>query len=1299
MVRLVKVDIDDLRMLAAMTIARYVPRRVARFCEGPRLRAEARPLDEPTETFEGAILFADIKGFTPLTERLARQGPAGAEELAGILNAYFGRLIGAIEAAGGDVLTIAGDAVLALWVWPDLAEAVQDAARAALELQASLADYSPAPDLELATRIALGAGTLQGEHVGLGTDRSCYLVSGSSLEQMTRVDHVISAGQVGVSAEVWSLLGERARGEACGAAVFRLDGLAADPPPNPVREGPPLIAAAVGPYLIETLRSRLEAGQDTWLAELRRLTVMFVNLGGGEAKTGLGQTFALIQKVFDKHGVGIYQFLVDDKGTVLVGVLGLPPWTHDKDAAHGLNAAVALLEALRDEGLQGSIGLASGRVFCGTVGTETRREFTIVGDTMNMSARLMQAAGAGHILCDQTTARLAAPALTCESLPPIAVKGKASKVPVFRPVAPRSGEVSAAPSVVPLVGRNRERSAFSEALQNLEAGVGSVVIVESDPGMGKSVLLDDLRAQARSRGVAMVSSSAVPEGQTTPYHAWRGVIAGLLQMDPLADLAEQQRSVVAQLSDFRDRTPLLNDVLGWDLPETPLTNGLEGRERASATCELLTAFFIRAAKDRSYLLLLDDVQWFDNASWDLLWALCKNAKNMHPCCLALGSRPWRREAPPVYASVQGLPIVRRFVLNGLDEADVAELLAQLLGKAAPAELTAFVVARAAGNPFFVGELLRELQDRGALRDGWFSPPHGLVLPDTLEGILTSRIDRLAAEPALTLKTASVIGRSFTVRMLTDLHPIPSDRASVPEHLQILSGWDLAHPEATKAAWIFKHVITQEVAYNLLPFDRRRYLHQGVATWLEQTYAPELGPWAAELAHHWVAAERPDRAAPYRARAGELAVRAGQWREGIVHLVQAHRDAHTERLLGEATLGLGDVSASLLHFSESVALLGHARPKSRASLLGSLLAQVFKQALCWLRRPSPATGPNRAPLRDAALAAERLTQLCFHDQDLPGSLYWTLAGLSWSERLGPSPELARACGLAGVAAGILQLSRLADHYGRRGLAIARQLNDPSSVGFVSLVVGLERTASGRLQEATVALEEAVAIFRSQGQRRRWEEAAASLAGAYRHQGRIEQADALYRETYSSSLQTENVQARAWGLAGALEASLARGTPTDLLEESGVWFANEQLGRMDRIALAGAVAHAHLLRDDLAEAARWAREVRQLAAISQPTGFVSYTGYAGAAEAMLTCWAQGQAGWDEARLALRDLQSFASVFPLAGARLWLLRGELESRRGHPREAERAWRRSLQEARSLGMPWEQARASRALAAYPFF
>ena len=307
----------------------YVPRIASDF-----LLEGDEPLNQPhQELCECALFFADISGFTALTERLAERGPEGVETLTGILNDYFGRLVDEIEAQGGDVVKFAGDALLAIWPTSDkqsLREAVRVATQCALRVQGTLKDYRAADGERLSMKVAIGAGKVQAFHIGGVFGRWEFAIAGDPVSQVKAVNAACEPGDVGISSAAMAIVADTLRCAPLNSRCHRIDAALGQV------DVPDVLRRTVAESQIKQLKShipaaihqRLEAGQSVWLAELRRITVLFVNLPTLTDNTPIQEANramrALQTALYSQEG-SVNKLSVDDKGVSLIGALGLPP--------------------------------------------------------------------------------------------------------------------------------------------------------------------------------------------------------------------------------------------------------------------------------------------------------------------------------------------------------------------------------------------------------------------------------------------------------------------------------------------------------------------------------------------------------------------------------------------------------------------------------------------------------------------------------------------------------------------------------------------------------------------------------------------------------------------------------------------------------------------------------------------------------------------------------------------------------------------------------------------------------------
>jgi len=962
-------------------LASYVPKSLLQ-----RIAVNSEILQTPLqEHLKAAVLFTDISGFTALTERLAQRGPDGAEELTKHLNAYFGQLIELISDRGGDIIKFAGDAMLAIWPATDesLVSATYHAAECSLAILEKLSHYV-AGDVNLTLHIGIAAGDLMSLHVGGVNGFWEYLVAGQPLGQMALAEVQAKSGEACISPEAWALIQNYYEGTLRESGVVRLnefkkgteeqfrsdfrveeenllipgqlDNSSSQSPfsnPNSPILMPEMVKVLRG-YISPGILVRLDAGQSQWLSELRRVTVLFIGLPPVKDLTSVAlkqiqSCTQIIQSVLFQYEGTLRKVMMDDKGLVAIAAFGLPPISHEDDSVRGVQAALAIQNQLQKLGFNAKIGITTGRVYCGTVGSESRREYTILGDVVNLSARLMQAA-TNEILCDEATYHEAKKSLHFESLEPIRVKGKAQQIKIYRP----TGQVTAGKYnrqtleyQSQIVGRANERSQLALQLQAfLENKISSVVIISGEPGIGKSRLVEDFIAAARGKKAGILFGYADAIEKSTPYYVWRKVFSQVFNLDledtnnletpqqknlPITNNQQKVLDYLAQNRELLELAPLLNLVLPLDLPETEVTASLSGKERADQTNKFLAGILQISAQESLKILVLEDAHWLDSASWTLALQV---SQEVEPLLLVISTRPLTEQPPEDYLQLVRSPQTQHLQLQVLDPSDTLQLVCQRLGvETLPLSVANLIAQKAQGNPFFSEEIAYALRDAGliVMRDGRCYLPPGvsdldnLNLPDTVQGVITSRIDRLSPSLQLTLKVASAIGRAFDFEILQEIHPIEADKEQLTDYLKQLAVFDLTPlmtPEP-ELAYIFKHIITQEVSYNLMLFAQRRSLHQLVAEWYEQHYAKEIPEYYEILAYHYEQAEIREKALDYLLKAGQKAQQAYVNPEALSHYNRALTvcehlgDAVDSNTLITIYAGVGQVHFLLSDFQPSI----------------------------------------------------------------------------------------------------------------------------------------------------------------------------------------------------------------------------------------------------------------------------------------------------------------------------------------------------------------------------------------------
>ena len=1087
------------------------PHALAAFLPGSLVRAlqedTSRPRAGARSEQQGAVLFADLTGFTAVAETLEHSGPSGAERLRGILDAFFSRLIDTLLAHGGDVLRFAGDAVVALWpAEPDggLARAVQLAAQSARAAQALIDGSEPVDGVRLRLKVGIGAGTVQLSDVGGEKGRWDFLASGEPLLEMAQAQNAALPGEIILGPRAWPLL-ESAQGEPRGAAGWKLLGMEPVPLPDvrPLEAVPPTLEPALCSYLPRVVTHRLEAGHGQWLSEFRTVTVMFINLGApgfasGQRPEALQRALSTLQSVLFRYGGSANQVVVDDKGVVMVAAFGLPPLSHEDDAARAAQTALDLRGALKAQGVPYRLGLATGRVFCGTTGGTTRREYVMVGHTVNLAARLMQAA-VDDVLCDATTLRLASSRLRFETLAPLKMKGITHPVPVYRPEQGTESTGAPAAQGTRLVGRQEERAKLTSAVRALaERGVGGTVLLEGEAGIGKSVLVGELLEQARAAGLSTALGLGTAVEGSPVWHAWRPVLSRLLGLEGLPDDAARTARLLERLSAWPEQetwAPLLNGVLPVELPENEGVRHLTAALRGATTRELLVQLLGDCAHERPRLVVLDDAHWMDSASWELALAVQRRVKRL---LLVISTRLPGEPAPTEYRQLRDSPGTEYLPLGRMSYEDVLALVRQRLGvRTLPAQAATFIRDRAEGHPLFSEELACALRDagylvieRGECRLAARSVEKmALELPGTIQGLITSRIDRLTQQQQLTLKVASVLGRAFSFELLHAVHPVETDRPTLPQQLAELERLDLVQREESGSGpvYAFKHVLIQEAAYHLMAFSQRRELHRAVALLHEREQEERGEQLQPLLAHHWRMAEQPERALEHLERAAEAAVSRGAHAETVALLKRALelaasgtepvdelRKARWTVRLGAAYHALGETEHSLRHCDSALLLLGQTRPGTRLGWSGRLAWEVLRHAghmLLGRWLPAPRSEAERERLTLAASIFSTLSVQTFYADRLLEHFTANFVAVNLAEAARDFSTATVAYNSLGYMAGLGRMDGLAHRYFRRA-SVPAEARSPHT----DIVEGAWHLTFGRWEEGLRLAEQGIATAR-------------------------------------------------------------------------------------------------------------------------------------------------------------------------------------------------------------------------------
>jgi class 3 adenylate cyclase/tetratricopeptide (TPR) repeat protein len=1299
--------------------------------------AEGRPAaQDESSPLLAAAFFADLAGFTAMADRLAEQGSQGPEQLTEVLDHVFGALIDRVLQHGGDVVRFAGDAILVLWRAADaegLPAAVASAAACALQALATPLEHPYLPGVSLRLRIGINAGPLRMVRVGGLLDRYEFVVTGQALRGMGLAAEHAQPGQALVAAEAWELLQGRVQGRRAGPGLFLLEALRVAPPASgsAVRSRFDGVSElAVRPFIPGAVRHRFDAGMSIFLAELRPLSVIFVNLPVAEGRPPpdralLQQFVHLGQRELYRYEGAVDKLLMDDKGCTLLASFGLSPLAHEDDAERALRAALGIHAHLRVRGVSHRIGVATGRVYAGAYGHPQRREYSILGDTVNLAARLMQQAH-DQVLCDEATRRAAGARVEFEALEPARVKGKRQPVARYRPVRALDSAAHTLPQGVragapELVGRRPEIEALEAALRALiDQGQGGLLVLQGEAGIGKSALVAWLLARASELGVQPRFGSGDAIERSAAYRAWRPIIAALAGFTDAAALDEASAHVLEAVGDHpwaESWAPLLNAVLPLDLPENEVTVAMTGPVRGENTRDLLVHLLRGVTAQEPLLIVLEDAHWMDPASLSLLAAV---QRRVGSALLVLATRPIPDDPPPELAAMMAPEAGGRCLeLQGLGPAEVHELAARALGvDELPEALHALLLERAEGNPLYTGELVGSLEALGALRrDGRHLRLDGegleqLRLPDTVQGAVTSRLDRLDPHQQLTLKVASVVGRSFPYQVTHDVHPVRTERGRVEGHLRISVRQGLLSLEVPdpSSVYRFQHSVTQQVAYDLLAHAQRRQIHSAVARWYEHAPSDDDAGQLARLAYHWQRAGDDAKTLYYCTRAGEHAAARGATKEAIDFLRAAvrlmersqqrkgrsadwlHR-VRTRRRLGEAYASVSESRLALEQLLAALRELGRPFPSSRTGRSARAAVELSRLVfgLVWpssLRRPL--RGERRELVEELARVEARVADELFALTDLLGMALASLGAINHAERMGFYEPAVHAYNAIGYVLGVMGLRGL----GERFLSRART-GDALAVCNGHYARGLWLLGDACFDDSEAEIRAGLEHARAVGDPAAIATGISCLGTRFELVGDYAGALRLWRELLHVADRMADERHELWATTSIGGSLCMRGQVQDGLD----WMRRRedllaQEDRMTAVGFHGQRAQVFLRAGELALARESAELTHQYVRETGAHIFTHIKGLTGLCETTLALWELGLARGSvdpalprSARGACRFFDRYAKRFPVGRPRATRFAGTAAWLAGKPGKARRLWSQAVRRARSLGMDYDEA------------
>ncbi|MGD2078034.1 MAG: adenylate/guanylate cyclase domain-containing protein, partial [Chloroflexota bacterium] len=843
-------------------------------------------------------------------------------------------------------------------------------------------------------------------------------------------------------------------------------------------------------YIPRGLMAKLEAARDGGLMEGERriVTILFCDVQGSTAAAS-----SLDPEEWSEIINGAFQHMIEPvyryEGTVarlmgdgLLAFFGAPI-AHEDDPQRAILAGLDILEAIgryRQEvqrrwglALDVRVGINTGLVVVGAVGSDLRMEYTALGDAINMAARMEQTAVPGTVQVAEATYKLVAPLFDFDVLEAVQVKGKAEPVPAYRALGAKAqpGSLRGIENLAaPLIGRQEQLATLQNALEELCQGTGRIISVIGEAGLGKTRLISELQHYLDaepSLDARWFQGHSFSYETNTPYAPFVDLFESYFELEAEASDAAQIDQIKARIDGLMPgQGPAMAAfvatmlALHLDTDDAERVEYLQPPQLRGMIFASVRAVIESQLANGPLVLFLDDLHWADPTSLALLESLLPLV-NSAPLMVITAFRPRRHEPSWRYHEAADREFHHRYQvisLSPLDQGQSRELVASLLEiEDLPEHVRQKILDKSEGNPLFVEEIIRSLLDANLIireNGHWRATQEirDVTIPNTLVGIISARLDRLDEDCRQLAQAAAVLGRDFAIAPLQDVDgrsPEMMEPAIVDlQKREII----LEKSRLPARTYTFRHALTQQVAYDSILLSNRRELHRRAAESLIRRNPERFG----EIGRHWLRARQPARAMPFLVKAGDQAARAYSSAEAIdfyQRALELEADVDDFDPIRGAYEGLGSTLAFANQIPESLeayqTLLALAKDEgaiaAQISALNKLAATTalrmgqFQKADQYLDQAANLTDQHD---EQSGLAEMNLIrcQMCTVQADFDGVINYMSDLLDVGEQLGSKEYMALS--LEHIASSLMYLTRFeeAQKAADRGLKLSREIGD-------------------------------------------------------------------------------------------------------------------------------------------------------------------------------------------------------------------------------------------------------------------
>lgn len=858
---------------------------------------------KPFEIFNATILFADISGFTYMSEKLSKLGKEGSEDVNKIINGYFNPLIKMVYKWNGDIYRFGGDAFLSFFPEDGFVLSSERGMNAAIEILNFVKNHSitltKMGNFKIQIHIAVSKGMIYFQDF-----KKNYFIGGQVINDLMSIIDFAEPGEIVVNSELKKDLKN---------ILFESKGKVWKYVKKIGNTKPKLITENISLKMIKNKYPFLKEYVPEWLlkkielkpyfdykdGEHRKVSVIFLHFTGisydknpKKAQQELSNFYNIIDQTVKKYSGWINLIDVYKDSERILVIFGFPN-AYEDDEKRSVLFTYEILNHPKLINLKMRAGINSGSVFAAPIGNELRHEYTVLGDAVNLSARFAAKAENKSIVVSESIFNKTFGLFDYEFLGEQQYKGKEQKISVYKiikkkEIAKKNLEKWLSESEK-IIGREKEIEKIRNILGVCLENKGQILAITGEPGIGKSRIVQELIKLSKNSGYHIFQGDCFSFGSSLSYHPWIEILKDFFEILPkdsvnrrASKIKEKSLSIDKKLIDW---LPVIGEIMGVPFPETSLTKHLDPKIKKQKSFDIIFDFIKFITKSKPVNIIIEDLHWADSISVELTNYIGRNIKDKK-ILLTIVFRPVKNKEEFLEKNW-----TTELIIKELSKEETIDLVKNLLDiKDIPEDLRKIIIEKSQGNPFYIEELIKSLVEQGYVieengRWKFKDDVRKLQLPDSVETIILSRIDRLDFQEKEILQIASVLGREFDEVLLEGIIPLSKNLKKALNNLQ---NFDLIKEEKSKkqTRYFFKHILTQEVAYNTLSFARKKDIHQQAGLFIETKFKNRKDEFLGLLSYHFYEGGDYDRSLLYSVEAGEKSKKVYANEEAIKFFTRA-----------------------------------------------------------------------------------------------------------------------------------------------------------------------------------------------------------------------------------------------------------------------------------------------------------------------------------------------------------------------------------------------------------------------------